>query len=372
MNRYLENLDEVENHLLPFLKNGKKNIIFGAGSFALTMLRIFKSINIEVECLVVNDGYRNEEQKSGVKIYEVSELKYDDDEVNIFVAVYLNDESILTDIRKKYDKSLVIADFAKDLGYLEMLYYKEYFKKNGIDMDSAVLDIKGIKLLNPFFRESDYRTAFLLEINDLILPEIMNDYSRIDEGNYEYGKVKLEKNDVVIDCGANIGIFSAVASYKGCKPYAFEPFPKSQEYIKELSALYNNEIEVCGYALSSQCGTTKFNVQNENLVGNSIENERLKEGDYTIEVKVTTIDEFVKSNSIEKVDFIKADIEGSERYMLMGAKETLKNMAPKLAICTYHYPDDPQVLEKIIKDANPNYVIEHKWKKLYAYVPDKN
>ena len=61
-------------------------------------------------------------------------------------------------------------------------------------------------------------------------------------------------------------------------------------------------------------------------------------------VNVTTIDEFVKSNNIEKVDFIKADIEGAERDMLRGATEVLKKFAPKLAICIYHLPDDKEVL----------------------------
>ena len=45
--------------------------------------------------------------------------------------------------------------------------------------------------------------------------------------------------------------------------------------------------------------------------------------------------------------------------------------APKLAICTYHYNDDPQVLEEIILKANANYIVKHKWKKLYAYVDPK-
>lgn len=93
-----------------------------------------------------------------------------------------------------------------------------------------------------------------------------------------------------------------------------------------------------------------------------------------IEVQTTTIDQFVKNmpGGGGRVDFIKADIEGAERYMLMGAKETLAKFAPKLALCTYHLKDDPQVMEKLILEANPNYIIEHRWQKLYAYVEKGN
>ncbi len=71
------------------------------------------------------------------------------------------------------------------------------------------------------------------------------------------------------------------------------------------------------------------------------------------------------------MDFIKADIEGAERKMLKGAKETLRKYAPKLSICTYHLPDDKEVLTKIILEANPAYIITYKWDKLYAYIPDE-
>lgn len=87
-----------------------------------------------------------------------------------------------------------------------------------------------------------------------------------------------------------------------------------------------------------------------------------------ISVPVTTIDDFVKHNHLKSIDFIKADIEGAERFMLIGATETLKKYAPKLSICTYHLADDKEILEKIILNANPNYIIKHQYKKLYAYV----
>ncbi|MDR2430923.1 MAG: FkbM family methyltransferase, partial [Candidatus Margulisbacteria bacterium] len=88
-------------------------------------------------------------------------------------------------------------------------------------------------------------------------------------------------------------------------------------------------------------------------------------------IAVTTLDNFVAENHLRHVDFIKADIEGAERDLLKGATQTLKKFAPKLALCTYHLPDDKQVLEKLILDANPNYTVRHLRHKLFAAVINK-
>jgi len=79
-----------------------------------------------------------------------------------------------------------------------------------------------------------------------------------------------------------------------------------------------------------------------------------------------TYDNWVRTNGVERIDFIQADIEGAERNLLRGAVEVLKEHRPRLAICTYHLKDDPVVLIKIIKDANPKYKIHLGHYKLYA------
>jgi hypothetical protein len=71
---------------------------------------------------------------------------------------------------------------------------------------------------------------------------------------------------------------------------------------------------------------------------------------------------------LTKVDFIKADIEGMERDLLLGAKQTIARFKPKLAICIYHLADDPEILPKIIKDICPEYKITFSDKKLFAQV----
>ncbi|MDR2691539.1 MAG: FkbM family methyltransferase, partial [Dysgonamonadaceae bacterium] len=85
-------------------------------------------------------------------------------------------------------------------------------------------------------------------------------------------------------------------------------------------------------------------------------------------IAITTLDRFAEERKLTRVDFIKADIEGAERDMLRGAANVLKTFAPKLAICTYHLGDDPAVLEKIIKETNPDYTVVHLRHKLFAMV----
>lgn len=180
----------------------------------------------------------------------------------------------------------------------------------------------------------------------------------------------LKEGDIVFDCGANIGLFSSIASSKGCMCYAFGLVLITQKYLKNTVNLYPNLIKVCYYALSNSSGTTKFYISEDTNISNSIVRLNLYRDNYIIG-EMKTIDEFIEENNISKIDFIKADIEGVERFMIMWAKKTLAKFAPKLSICTYHLEDDPQVLEEIIREANPNYVIKHKWKKLYAYVPER-
>lgn len=57
-------------------------------------------------------------------------------------------------------------------------------------------------------------------------------------------------------------------------------------------------------------------------------------------LEVTTIDRSVESGGLERLDFIKMDIEGAESYALRGAEQSLRRFRPRLAISVYHAPGD--------------------------------
>lgn len=365
MCNFLEKLILEKNHLF----NYKKNVIFGLGTTGKLIIDIIQGSNLKIDCIIVSDGYKVDFEYNEVPIYETSDFPLKKEECNILFTVKSDEDNILNILRAKEFKNITSINSKEDYFKLLHLYYTQYFKKNNIDiMTKDAIKFKELKMINPFVLSEELADVFLCEIGDLILPIIMSDYSRIDEGAYEYDKVILNEGDVVFDCGANIGVFSSVAAFKKCTVYAFEPAPNTIEYLKKTQHFYPESINICPYALSNSEGYVNFEVADNGNSENHMVNENLTDKQ-TIKVKMTTIDRFVKENNIEKVDFIKADIEGAERFMLKGAKETLAKFAPKISICTYHLEDDPKVLEDLIKNANPNYIVQHKWKKLYAYVP---
>jgi len=70
-----------------------------------------------------------------------------------------------------------------------------------------------------------------------------------------------------------------------------------------------------------------------------------------------TLDSYVESNNIQKVDYIKMDIEGYELLALEGMKKTIQKFLPKLAISVYHLADDIVMIPEYIRSLYPNYKI---------------
>lgn len=183
--------------------------------------------------------------------------------------------------------------------------------------------------------------------------------------------VRVRPGDVVIDAGSWIGDFAAYASATVGKEgivYAFEPLEPALGYLLK-TAEFNPNIVPVRKGLGNENASTPIFCDACNTGASSFLKKLCVGESAAMAVETVRLDDFVKENALSRVDFIKADIEGYERYMLIGAQETLRRFAPKLALCTYHLPDDPEVLSALIKQANPAYNIVLKSKKLYASVP---
>ncbi|HET6509612.1 MAG TPA: FkbM family methyltransferase [Baekduia sp.] len=70
-----------------------------------------------------------------------------------------------------------------------------------------------------------------------------------------------------------------------------------------------------------------------------------------------TIDAMVARGALDRVDFIKMDVEGAELEILKGAAHTLRTQQPRLALATYHRPDDVAVFPAFLASLG----LEYRW-----------
>ncbi len=152
-----------------------------------------------------------------------------------------------------------------------------------------------------------------------------------------YIQTFVNEGDTVLDIGGNIGqtalFFSRKVGNNG-KVISFEPFPKTfKRFEKNLSlnkGIKNIKLEMV--ALGDSNEVLKMHSGNK---GNSGQNRIIQQGadeSDAFEVKVMTLNDYIKQNTVDKIDFIKIDVEGFEYKALSGSNEIINKHKPKLFI----------------------------------------
>jgi FkbM family methyltransferase len=165
----------------------------------------------------------------------------------------------------------------------------------------------------------------------------------------------VKQGDIVLDCGAHVGVFTDTALRRGAsKVVAIEPDPTNLECLRRNfpSEIASGRVIVVPKGVWNRDQIITLYIGAANSGQNSM---LLDQNTGKVEVPVTTVDHLVEELHLPRVDFIKMDIEGAEREALRGATQTLARFFPELMLDSYHRPDDMQVLPPIIRQANPRY-----------------
>jgi len=162
----------------------------------------------------------------------------------------------------------------------------------------------------------------------------------ISVGKYEATEISvLEEliceNDVCVDIGANIGIYSVFFALKayGGQVIAFEPVELNRKLL-ELNLVLNgiDNVRIEQSVISDCNGKIKFSVSNDASYSSIISTGRMKESE-VIEVDSKTLDnQFYLLR--KKIDVLKIDVEGAELLVLRGGKNLLSDVTlrPKVII----------------------------------------
>lgn len=168
---------------------------------------------------------------------------------------------------------------------------------------------------------------------------------RINAHYYLRFGVKLETDDIVVDCGACEGFFTRQALDAGVsKVICIEPNPEMAACLKKSFELEISQGRVIieSIALGSLTGQASFDCS----PGDAFSGHFSDSGTL---VPITTLDRLCAEHG--EPTMIKMDLEGSEYEALRGGAEFLRKQKPKLAITTYHYPWDHPVVSGLIKGA---------------------
>ncbi len=155
----------------------------------------------------------------------------------------------------------------------------------------------------------------------------------------------LGKNTVtnVVDVGASIGDISEhfCNLFPKTIVHAFEPYQPFHEFIRQ-KIVKNSKIKLVPFAVAENSGDVVMHVNQSEGTNSllkpdiegksSIYGELLKRKD-TVNVKATTIDEWIKKSRIKKVDILKLDIQGMELEAIKGASESLDNGKVMSIVC---------------------------------------
>ena len=223
-------------------------------------------------------------------------------------------------LKEEYSKKL----FEKIVRYRYMLaFYPNSFidnkQKINLSIKYGSLNIFhwGLKRILFYFQKSKYPN----EIENFLLFYIFG-LKQYDVKNI----FEVKEDATIFDIGAWKGdtayFFSKKCSNKA-RIYAFEP----DDYAFQILEKIKNK-----YKLN--------NVITKNILLSNAEKEidfiSMIENTPTIKKNAITIDKFVEKNNIEKIDYIKMDVEGAEKNILGGAIKTIKKFKPFLAIAIYH------------------------------------
>lgn len=244
-------------------------------------------------------------------------------------------------------------DYSKKL-FVDLLTLRILGNKVSLDIEKSPLweqyySIAETMKKTPFIRTRNFN-LHLCELDSLGFDNLKMFYFPIGiftdfvlkqyEFNYDGTVCKVENGDVVIDGGGCFGdtalYFAHVVGPTG-KVFAFEFIRENMAIFQKNMALnptLRDIISLVPNPLWSHSGEHLYIT--EDGPASSVSSAK-PAGSDTVEIILTvSIDDFVWDNNLEKVDFIKLDIEGAELNALHGAEKTIKKFTPKLAICLYH------------------------------------
>ena len=243
-----------------------------------------------------------------------------------------------------------VCDFKNDINFSGFLL--QVFAKNKTEkIYETEIILKNIDIKKPIFEFSDEDPIFN-NYNEFFVDKIYDD-------------LNLKNLNICFDIGSNVGLFTKYLKLNNCnKIFCFEPNKTAFNSLqKNLNV--ESEVELFNLAVSYNNESLRLYIDNNNSLISSAHD--IKNNYYDVET--ITLKDIFERNKIQKVDFVKIDIEGMEFDLIENLEDSIFQKIDKFLI-EYHdfyFTDGSQKLEKLKNKLNlMGYDIVNNHKYIYA------
>jgi len=206
--------------------------------------------------------------------------------------------------------------------------------KRATDAESIELDFNGWRLNRLNLEAEGYPIELFIRPAGVFTQLLIQQY----RCQLPHEIIEASPGDVVIDAGGCYGDTALYFSYKAGQNgsvYSIEFMPSNIKVFKKNMALNKHlasNIHLIDSPLWSSSGDKLF-IEGTGPAARVTPRPKLASAE---KVHTISIDDLTQEKKLQKIDFIKMDIEGAELNALKGAQESIVHYRPKLAISVYH------------------------------------
>jgi FkbM family methyltransferase len=176
------------------------------------------------------------------------------------------------------------------------------------------------------------------------------------------------EGDTVVDVGAHIGLYSLIAAKRvgpSGKVIAIEPDPENFKILKKnilLNQLSNVEALECAvYSTRGKLRLFLPELEQGRTIFNTVMQDRARTSTNFLEVEANTLDNIMDENNIQRVNYLKIDVEGAELEVLKGAVNTLSSNKDLTLLIEVHGDANYKPILEIFEEYKFQIIYENKY-----------
>lgn len=338
----------MTKYLWEYLQRTDKTIVmYGMGNGADKILAICERYGISVSDFFASDGFVRGHMFHGKRVLSYSEAceKYGKENMIVLLSFASSLPDVLSNIYRIADECELYAPDVPVCG--DNLFNSEFVSQNADKISAAEKLLCDEKSVSVYRDVVNYKASGDIRL----LRDGHSDFSEV------YGLLGAESFEHIADLGAYNGdTLREITPYapKLKTAIAFEPdrrnHKKLSEYAESVERFRITPLKLAAWSGKETLLFDGSGNRNSTLIsGDSI---AVSKPQKVVEVEADSLDNVLAG---ERVDYIKYDVEGSEKEAILGSVKTIKAHSPALMISLYHRSEDIFELPLLIHELCPDY-----------------